>query len=204
MISIITGDLIASRKLSPENWLGPLKEELSLYGNHPEYWEIYGGDTFQFRVDDPLNALLAAIRLKAVIKMIKPLDVRLSIGIGEISYKTTRINESNGPAFINSGEQFSVLKKKKKTLAIKSPWPDFDDAINLCLKLGTLFMNNWKFPSAEIINLRLKYPNATQEELGNIHGQLKQNAVSNRLQTAHYDELLEIDKFYKTRLIKLL
>jgi hypothetical protein len=204
MISVLTGDIINSRKSTPGIWLEALKSELNLVGQSPEYWETKSGDTFQLLIDDPVNALLIAIKLKAAIKTIKPLDVRLAIGIGDMTYQSQRIMESNGSAFIHSGEKFEVLKKEKQTLAVKTSWPDFDTIINLCLRLGLVFMDKWSFKSAEIVNLRLMHPQVSQEELGLIHGNLKQNAVSSRLTRAHFDEIMEINELYKNKLNELL
>jgi hypothetical protein len=204
MISVITGDIINSRKVSATNWLNHLKQELNHSGPGPEFWEIYGGDTFQFRVDDPQQAFLAAIRVKTIIKIVKPLDVRIAIGIGDINYKSERITESNGTAFIHSGEKFAQLKKEKQTLAVKSPWPDFDATINLCLKLGMLLADNWSLKSAEVVNIKLLHPDASQDELGTLLGNLKQNAISARLSRAHYDELMEVNQLFINKLKVLL
>lgn len=203
MISVITGDIINSRKSSPELWLKLLKNELNTFGKSPGYWEIYGGDTFQLRVDDPLKALTVAIRLKAVIKLQKPLDVRLAIGIGDITYESKKITECNGPAFIHSGEKFKTLKKEKQKIAVKSDWPDFDTTINLCLKLGMIAMDKWSVNSAEMVALALSSPNESQAELGKIL-KINQNAVSRRLSRAHYDELMELNELYKSKLSTLL
>ena len=203
MISVITGDIINSRKSSPDLWLRLLKAELNASGKTPDFWEIYGGDTFQLRVDDPLKALTAAIRLKAVIKLQKPLDVRLAIGIGDITYKSKKITECNGPAFIYSGEKFKTLKKEKQKLAVKSEWPDFDTTINLCLKLGLIAMDKWSVNSAEMVALALSYPQDSQADLGKML-KIKQNAVSTRFSRAHYDELMELNELYKNKLSALL
>jgi hypothetical protein len=203
MISVITGDIINSRKSSPDLWLKLLKIELNASGKTPDFWEIYGGDTFQLRVDDPLKALTAAIRLKAVIKLQKPLDVRLAIGIGDITYKSKKITECNGPAFIYSGEKFKTLKKEKQKLAVKSEWPDFDTTINLCLKLGMIAMDKWSVNSAEMVALALSYPQDSQADLGKML-KIKQNAVSTRFSRAHYDELMELNELYKNKLSALL
>ena len=128
MIAIITGDIINSRSEDVNLWLPKLKEELNKIGKEPKYWEIYRGDSFQLQTT-PMKALLIALNLKATIKQFKTLDVRMAIGIGTISYQVEKITESNGEAFINSGECFENLKKQ--TLAIKSPWPAFDETINL-------------------------------------------------------------------------
>jgi SatD family (SatD) len=203
MISVITGDIINSRKSRPELWLKLLKSELNTFGKSPGYWEIYGGDTFQLLVDNPLKALTAAIRLKAVIKLEKPLDVRLAIGIGDITYKSRKVTECNGPAFIHSGEKFKTLKKEKQKLAVKSDWPDFDTTINICLKLGMIAMDKWSANSAEMVALSLSFPNDSQAELGKTL-KINQNAVSRRFSRAHFDELMELNELYKNKLSILL
>jgi hypothetical protein len=204
MISVITGDIVNSRKVPASAWLNLLKLELNCYGPGPEFWEIYGGDTFQFRVDDPLQSFMAAIRIKTIIKMVKPLDVRLAIGIGDMNYKGEKITESNGPAFIHSGEKFAQLKKEKQLLAVKSPWPEFDAMINLCLKLAMLSADKWSLKSAEAVNLKLLHPDVSQDELGAMLGNLKQNAISSRLSRAHYDELMEVNQLFINKLKLLL
>jgi hypothetical protein len=203
MISVITGDIINSRKTSPQVWLKFLKAELNTFGKSPGNWEIYGGDTFQLRIDDPLKALTSAIRLKAVIKMQKALDVRIAIGIGDITFRSDKVTECNGPAFIHSGEKFKTLKKEKQKLAVRSDWPDFDSTINLCLKLGMIAMDRWSVNSAEIVALALLNPQASQSELGKAF-KIKQNAVSTRLARAHFDELMELNELYKNKLSALL
>jgi hypothetical protein len=204
MISVITGDIANSRMVPASAWLNLLKLELNCYGPGPEFWEIYGGDTFQFRLDDPLKSFMAAIRIKAIIKMVKHLDVRLAIGIGDMNYVSERITESNGQAFIHSGEKFAQLKKEKQTLAVKSPWPEFDATINLCLKLGMLLADKWSLKSAEVVNLKLLHPDVSQDDLGTLLGNLKQNAISARLSRAHYDELMEINQLFVNKLKLLL
>ncbi len=203
MISVITGDIINSRKSEPRLWIRLLKEELNTLGKSPGDWEIYGGDSFQLRIDDPLNALLVAIRIKAAIQLLKPLNLRAAIGIGDITYRSKKVSECNGTAFINSGEKFNLLKKEKQKLAIKSEWPDFDCTINLCLRLGMITMDRWSVVSAETVVKALSNPSASQEDIGKML-KVKQSAVSNRLARAHFDEILEINELYKNKLKSLI
>jgi hypothetical protein len=81
--SVITGDIIQSRKTNKPVWLSKLKKTLSLEGKSPRTWQIYRGDSFQVEVKDPDQAFLTALRIKATIKTIRSLDVRMAIGIGE-------------------------------------------------------------------------------------------------------------------------
>lgn len=195
MTSIITGDIVNSRKIKqPEVWLNTIKDVFNAVGQETKTWEIFKGDYFQLEVNSVEDALFTALKLKAVIKNIKPLDVRIAIGIGEKSYDAPRISEANGEAFINSGELFESLKKN--TLAIKSPWPDLDEEMNLHLDLAALTMNNWTVNSAKIMALAFNMPNATQTELAK-QLEISQGRVSERQKRAGYDEIVKMEKRYR-------
>jgi hypothetical protein len=203
MTSIITGDIVHSQKSSPMIWLDVLKSELNVIGPNPLRWEIYRGDSFQAEVVDPLEALNRAIEIKAAVKCIKNIDVRMAIGIGDKTHSAENITESNGTAFVFSGERFEQLKKDKQNLAIASAWKDFDRDINLYIRLALLAMDNWSVNSAAVVNIALKNPDKLQKELGKMLG-IKQNAISNRLKRAHLEEILELEKIYQTKIKTLL
>jgi hypothetical protein len=203
MIAIIKGDIISSRKIdNPEVWLLPLKNLFNEWGETPEQWELAWGDAFQLEIDSPVEALEKAWLIKAVIKKTGIIDVRMSIGIGKKTYAGARISESNGEAFIFAGEKFEELDKEKSNLLIKSPWPDFDEEINLYLRLTSLFMDTWTVAAAELVEMVLKEPSLTQTEIGERLG-IRQNSVSGRWKRAHVDELLAVDNLYRNKLEKL-
>jgi hypothetical protein len=144
MKAVITGDIIL--KVSSSLWMKDLKSVLNAYGNEPKDWEIYRGDSFQLVLI--LLMLVIALLLKATIKQHKALDVRMAIGIGTIDYTSNKVTESNGSAFINSGECFGL---KKQTLGIQTPWSGFDETFTIILQLVVLFADKWTTTSAEII-----------------------------------------------------
>lgn len=209
MIAIIKGDIIDSRKLNkPEKWLAPLKKLFEKWGETPRQWELVWGDFFQLEIDHPSEALSVALEIKALIKSINPkesnkkistIDVRMAIGIGDKTYSGSRISESNGSAFVYAGEKFERLKKEKTTFAIQTPWEDFDEEINLYLKLTATFMDKWSVSSGELIKVLLQNPQATQKEIGAILG-IKQNSVSGRWSRANADELLEVVRLFQQKI----
>jgi len=140
MIGIITGDIVNSRKLSSKIWIDGLKKLLNTFGKNPVEWDIYRGDEFQLKIKNPEEALFIALQIKSYFKTLK-LDVRMNIGFGDITYKAKKISESNGTAFIRSGELFETLKKQKINLAINSGNEILDTEINLMLRLSLTFMN---------------------------------------------------------------
>jgi hypothetical protein len=198
MTSIITGDIINSRKLPSKAWMDGLKQLLHSKGMNPGAWEIYRGDEFQLEIKNPKEALLAAFQIKAYLKTVK-LDARMSIGFGDKTYTAEKISESNGSAFVRSGELFETLKKQKLTLAIHTSNPDFDTEINLMLRLGMTFMNNWLAQSAEYIVAALANPDLSQEEIGMRLG-INQAAVSRRRKRAQFDLMLELDAHFRNRI----
>ena len=213
MVAVIKGDIIASRKLTDqEKWLSPLKKLLASWGDTPKEWELVWGDFFQLEVPNPQEALKIAFQIKALIKKIEPantrkkagpIDVRMAIGIGEKTFSGSKVSESNGPAFINAGNKFDTLKKENVTIGLKSPWNDFDDEVNLYLKLISTSMDKWTVSSAELVELVLKNPHITQEEIGKKLG-IKQNSVSGRWSRAKAEDMLAVEKMYRSKIKRLL
>ena len=201
--SIITGDIIQSRLTDARRWLPRLKKELSAKGKSPRVWQVYRGDSFQLEEKDPGMALMTAIRIKATIKAVKDLDVRMAIGIGEKKFTSQEIVESGGEAFIFSGETFETLKKTRQNLAIRTPWPDFDRDMNVFFKLASIPMDDWTPGSAELMHLLIRNPTLTQEDVAKKLG-LTQPSVSERQNRSHFDEIMELEKLYREKITKLL
>lgn len=209
MVAVIAGDIIASRKLvNPEKWLVPLKNLFTTWGDSPKDWKLDRGDFFQVEITNIEEALKKALEIKTLIKKVKPLeehkkistiDVRLAIGIGEKTYTGESISESNGTAFIHSGEMFDVLKKENRTLGIKTSWKDMDEDMNLYLKLASTLLDKWSVSSAQLMQIILHNPNITQEEIGKQLG-IKQNSVSGRWNRANVNEILEVEKIFRKKI----
>ncbi len=199
MTSIITGDVINSQKVSPLIWLQKLKQELDGVGENPLTWEIYRGDSFQVEVTDPSMALLTAIKLKAAIKSIKEMDVRLAIGVGNKTYETSKITESNGSAFVYSGDTFESLVKSKQNLAIATISDKFNQEMNLLFRFALIVMDNWTANSAKVVYLALTNPGYSQKELGKALN-IKQNTVSATLKRAYFVEISDMLVWYQNKI----
>lgn len=198
MISIITGDIVNSRKLPSKIWIDGFKKLLNTFGKNPTEWEIYRGDEFQLEVKNPEEALLVALQIKAYFKTMK-LDVRMSIGFGDKTYKAKKISESNGTAFSRSGEVFENLKKQKINLAVNSGNKIFDLEMNLILRLCLVFMDNWLSQSAEFVQVAILNQELSQEEIGIILG-INQAAVSRRRKRAQFDLMIETEAYFRQKI----
>ncbi len=200
MIAIITGDIINSENHPSTEWMALLKDYFNGFGPSPMNWEIYRGDEFQLKVTES-NALFTAIRIKAMLKSIKGLDVRMAIGIGLETYMGTGVTESNGPAYQRSGRKFESLKESKVNLSIATGKEEMDRTLNLMLQLALDFMDDWSAVSAEIVALVLDCPGDSQKEIAQKLG-IKQSAVSQRLKRARLDLVLDVLAYYKETIAK--
>ncbi|GAA4961106.1 transcriptional regulator [Algibacter aquimarinus] len=200
--SVITGDVIKSRsQVNPDIWIKTLKKTLSNISSDEKYWDIYRGDSFQIEIRNWYQSFICAVYIKACIKSIHGLDVRLAIGIGNKTYDGENVTESNGEAFIFSGETIESLKKEKQNLRIKTNHFELDQELNLYFKLALVFMDNWTKNSAEIVKLSIENPNALQSDLGKMIG-INQNAISTRQKRAHLEEIEELDLMYREKISK--
>lgn len=197
MIAIITGDIVNSGNYNSKEWIPVLKSHLDTIGNTPADWEVYRGDEFQLKL--PIEGVLKeAIYLKALLKGVKNLDVRMSIGIGEETYIGSGVSESNGSAYQRSGRTLDALKRVKTNLAIATGDVLIDKTLNLMLKLALDFMDNWSVVSAEIVCIVLKNPEVSQKEIAKQLG-IQQSAVSQRYKRARLDLVLDVLQYYKEK-----
>ena len=198
MVAIITGDIINSDRYAASEWMDILKPYLAGQGKTPNDWEIYRGDEFQIRTT-PERALSMAIQIKALIKSIKNLDVRIGIGLGSETFVGSSVSQSNGKAYQRSGRVFETLKEQKLNLAIVTGHDDKDKTLNLMLKLALNFMDDWSVVSAQMVSLTLTKPNASQQEVAD-QLKIRQSAVSPRLKRARMDLVLDLLAYYHENL----
>ncbi len=192
MIAVITGDIINSKAGEVKSWLPLLKETLSIYGNTPKHWEIYRGDSFQLSLD-PKKALLAAIHIKSTLKQTKTFDVRMAIGLGEETYSAHNITESNGSAYVNSGECFENLKKD--SLALKTNSEVIDTTLNIMIRLALLTVDNWSSVVSKVIKTAIEHPNKPQKDLAKRLNRSQSN-ISEAFKRGGYEEIITMNQFY--------
>ena len=195
MTSILTGDIINSRATTNTSWLEKLKEILGLLGTPNKQWQIYRGDSFQLEIDKPQEAFWAALKIKAFLKSTENIDIRIGIGIGNKSFEAEKITEANGEAFINSGFAFDNYLKKQ-TIAIKTPWPDLDEELNIAFSLALLTIDSWTKNSAEVFKLSMQYKNATQKEIAKILS-VSQSSISERQKRAGYEQIMKLEQRFQ-------
>ena len=201
MIAIITGDIINSQKSDSELWLPKLKELLTSWSATPENWEIYRGDEFQLKCN--VNEVFhKALLLKSLIRTFENLDVRLAIGIGNEVFRSEKITESNGSAYVNSGRLLTDIKVQGRTLAIQTENEKVNRDLNILFKWASIDFDNWTAATAEIIFQLLRNSELTQEELAK-ELNISQSSVSQRVKRANFDLIHETDQFFRKKIAEL-
>lgn len=201
MIAIITGDIINSQKSDTEIWLPKLKELMASWSSTPENWEVYRGDEFQLKCSVDV-VFHKALLLKSLIKTFENLDVRLAIGIGNEVFRSEKITESNGSAYVNSGRLLTDIKLNGRTLAIQTENEKVNRDLNILFKWASIDFDNWTAATAEIIHQLLRNSELTQEELAK-ELNITQSSVSQRLKRANFDLLQETNQFFKKKIAEL-
>jgi hypothetical protein len=196
LTAIITGDLINSREVKPKIWLPVLEQAIGLYSSKSD---IYRGDSFQVEVE--IEKVFDAIfYIKACLKTIPSMDVRMAVGIGNKDFKNRSIKKSNGEAFMYSGEAFEALKKE--TIGIKTPWPESTELMRLVLELTSQIADGWSENVANSVKIAFENPGKNQQELAEILGKKYQSQISTELTKAGYHKIVKAIEYCKGNLLK--
>ncbi|WP_075603949.1 hypothetical protein [Saccharicrinis aurantiacus] len=196
MNAVITADVIDSTKLSREGEDLVIKtiydtfsKDSTIRTNVDEsYFLITRGDSIQLELDDASKALTTALLLKTALNKItllsnrKPsIDVRIAIGLGEITGKRNNVNESTGGAYTNSGRTLDSMKKYKRKFAVKTDNTNLDTELETEFKLLEVIMSGWVVTSAEVLYWTLigLNENEISEKIG-----ITQSAINQRKKTA--------------------
>ena len=124
----------------------------------------------------------------------------MAIGIGEKTYQSEKITESNGSAFVYSGESFEKLKKQ--TLTIQTIWKDFNETMNIMFDFATLTMDSWTVTSSLIIKAALESePNINQKDLAVLLNK-KQSNISTGLKRGGFYEIQKLLQYYQQEINK--
>ena len=207
-VAVVTADLIGSSSHDSETReevLGVIKSESKKLTD--AVFELYRGDSFQGIIYDVPLALEKVLQIKTAvnrlrfddrIKKAKPkkirADFRVAIGIGEQSFRSDSVGESDGAAFQYSGRQLDTMKSKGRIITLTTKHQNINDEFNVSLQFLEELMEGWSIASAEVIYYLLQgYKEvAIAKELG-----ISQAAVNFRKKAAGWDLIVLLLDRYK-------
>ncbi len=214
IIAVITGDLVKSSKLNSDEIISVIGLLKKIFNDLNQYifidekskFEIFRGDSFQGIIPQPEKSLLAAIIIRAGLRSFIPekyhkiksvkfayTDVRIAIGIGDVSFLSKKVVESQGTAFIKSGRLLDRLVKQNDRLGIGTSRKNLNEEFFVESKLADALISRWTPATAEAVYYYLLY-NKTQAELADLL-RISQPAVNKRL--VSYGNIKNINVFIK-------
>jgi len=201
-IAVLTGDVVNSSVLSSQENMD-LQAKITGFRHHCVLMNasFYRGDSFQIAVK-PSYALWLALKFRTDIKRWKVKhDIRISVGIGEISECNDNILLSTGQAFELSGKNLDIIKGQSSNLLITTEFSDLDNEMDMyCFFIDTLF-RQMTLAQANVVYYRLDF--ISQKDISKtLH--ISQPAVSKNLQAASWpiiDKILQrysfaLEKYY--------
>ena len=190
--AVLTGDIVKSREITPRSRLiDALKETLETVKDaHRAEYDLYRGDSFQLVLPSAPSAALVAVIIRSGLKSRSPKngetwDARISIGIGDITYRGESVSESDGPAFLLSGQGMDKLGSTNRRLIIEAPWEHADRSLSLVTRFADDLISHWSRYSAETAFLSLVY-NESQSVLAERLGK-RQSTINGRIATARLE-----------------
>jgi len=233
MYAAITGDIIGSARLKPEQRdevYSVLKKDFNALNelNQMQFpFEFLRGDSFQGVTSNISESLNLALQLKCIFRknftknkirgvqskhrtseperknwrIYNNLDVRLSIGLGEIEYLKDDQSVSDGEAFKFSGRALEEMKSKGQKFLIISNSMELNRELEVELKLLDAIIDKWTPMSAEVV-FHLLF-DKTENEISEIL-KVSQSAINQRKKTAGWDAIEVLLKNYKHLMGKIL
>jgi hypothetical protein len=145
MYSVLTGDIVQSRKLDMMRLKQVMETLRSSVNEFNEYFpgtvvagqDVFRGDGWQTLIGNPAQALRLALFLRARLKSGFGVDTAVSIGIGTVDrIEESHISESSGKAFEVSGRGMERMKKRQRLFIAGEEdlaWPDEGERITMLL-----------------------------------------------------------------------
>ena len=210
-VAVITGDVVRSTVVKDRARLAKVMKQAMEAIDKSGFgvvrpFEIYRGDSFQ-GVVEVKDALKVALTIRARLRQwdggIRPVsastavraararlpilmndlpDARVAIGLGTVSYRSSKVVESDGEAYRNSGRALDELGRTWGRLALSTPWDEMNAEFGTSMRLLDALVAKWSSASAQAMFLYLT-KGSTQSQLSALL-KISQPAIHKRLSGA--------------------
>jgi hypothetical protein len=192
--AVLTGDVIDSSGISApgrKKLLKTLQQAIEQAKNIlPDLKpEIFQGDSFQGYTTIAVPQSLRATLYIITSLMKNDFNLRISVGIGEMAFETGSSLTSDGSAFLHSGRNMEMLKKREWMISVgtdnmekQQEWDVHNNTMNFLLKRCTALQ-------AEVL-VQMLEGQTQQQAADNLN--VKQPAIQQRLQAAGWPVLQTI------------
>ncbi len=217
LVAVLTGNLIGFSRITPERKdllyqsletsLAPRSVRriglpFKVLGR-----QIFRGDSYQLVLDRPEPGLSAALHITASLRVSKAAEgarigTRIALGIGSADHIAVehgprareRQLRGDGQAYRLSGPKLDEMKKARRLVLIRTPWPAVDAELDVACRFLDILLDQMSASQARAI-LGLLH-GKTQEAIA-AEEQISQSAVAQRLQRANAGAILALVTRYQ-------
>lgn len=212
--AVISADVIGSTQLAPavrKQVTPAIKKALEILRKKGKVkFGIERGDFIQAEIE-PGEGLRGVLLLKASLNQIDAssdsslqsnaeVDIRISLGLGNISLDRSKPGESDGTAYQLSGRGLDQLKSTRQKLLFQCEAEDINQELNTMSKAMEFITDRWTKGSAQVVELFLE--GLKEVEIAGRLG-ISQPAVNQRKKTAGWDVLQAFLERYDSIINKL-
>ncbi|MDF7798237.1 hypothetical protein P4C99_02090 [Pontiellaceae bacterium B1224] len=196
MHAVLTGDIVGSSTLSPEEH----RKMVGIVKSVPQVFpdavvgavDFFSGDSWQLLLTDSKALLLVVLYVRASLKREKDftVDSRISIAWGGVDMKQVnleRMSESTGELFTVSGRALAGLKKNTRMCFTALDDECLTMSVGAAVELLDVLVRQWSREQARAVaeSLRGRTQTEIAEELA-----VSQSSINKSLQAAHWTEIL--------------
>jgi len=186
MISVLTGDIVNSTKMSSATYSAAIKSLKGLLVDVNEKYratgEIYRGDEFQIQYPDPIYALKSTLLIKLALHLAtfsaKPIQCTLSLAYGSYEVYDEKPNTSSGQVYIDSGR--GLAKTQRGELSLHFEQHVNNDDIKLLSQFLNHLLNRLTKSQAKLLFQYIASDFAEHKKIAELTATTRQN-ISNRL-----------------------
>ena len=197
MIAVITGDLVKSSKLSSTDYTTALDALKSTFADANAELsaaaEIFRGDSFQLRLDEPECSLRYALLLRLSLFSIANCKVTMAIGLGESLVNNAQPGNSLGEAYELSGRGLDASQSGSMTLHTNDV--NLRDTLSLPTRMLDFMLSSITRKQAGMLYDYIRYKFPEHQKIADLAGTSRQN-VSKQLSRAGADLIKDTLLFY--------
>ena len=164
LYSIITADIVNYTKFvqgTEGNLIDDFTKWTKKMGHFSAVkYELFRGDSFQCIITNLNQTLKTCLLNRAYFLRLSRnqngLDLRQSIGMGNVDSLRKTLSRSDGEAFRYSGRSFDEMDKKGNRIIFKSSFPEIDAELNTSLTLLEAIVQGWTSTQAEVFFYKLQ------------------------------------------------
>jgi hypothetical protein len=205
--AVLTGDVVNSTQLSLLQEKSLFKLLSALFTEKYKF-EFFRGDSFQLYMDDPKDALRLALACRTaaigltgngIAENGERYDVRISVGIGQVSMPVKSLSIAKGEAFLLSGRNFDSLGNSRH-LAITCDNEIADIGLAVIADYLDIICQEMTVKQAELIMALLQ--GSTQQQVA-ITLDKSKSTISQLASAGRWPEIEKLLQYYQNMIEKL-